>query len=113
MTLEEVEFAMENRIRVFLVRGSIEIFKPLAIGGTTRKIRSRFEVERGKEKFYHEVILLDPNGRSEINAGPEQLDPADPEQFAAMMARYKEIQERKKRGESVGAELDNHGRAEV
>lgn len=93
MTLEEVEFAMENRMRVFLTRGSIEILKPFAIGGTTKKIRSRFEVERGKEKYYSEVMLLDPNGRSTINAFPEHLDPAEPEKFAAMFAKYKAMQQ--------------------
>lgn len=95
MTIEEVEFAMDNRMRVFLARGSVEILKPFAIGGTSKKIRSRFDVERGKEKYYHEVILLDPNGRSVINAGPEQLDPAEPEKFAAMLAWYNEAQARK------------------
>lgn len=95
MTIEEVEFAMDNRMRVFLARGSVEILKPFAIGGTSKKIRSRFEVERGKEKYYHEVILLDPNGRSVINAGPEQLDPAEPEKFAAMIAWYNEAQAKK------------------
>ena len=95
MTIEEVEFAMDNRMRVFLARGSVEILKPFAIGGTSKKIRSRFEVERGKEKYYHEVILIDPNGRSVINAGPEQLDPAEPEKFAAMFAWYNEAQVKK------------------
>ena len=99
MTIEEVEFAMDNRMRVFLARGSVEILKPFAIGGTSKKIRSRFEVERGKEKYYHEVILLDPNGRSVINAGPEQLDPAEPEKFAAMLALYNEAQAKKLGGE--------------
>ncbi len=98
MTIEEVEFAMDNRMRVFLARGSVEIFKPFAIGGTSKKIRSRFEVERGKEKYYHEVIPLDPNGRSVINAGPEQLDPAEPEKFAAMLAWYNEAQAKKDGG---------------
>lgn len=102
MTIEEVEFAMDNRMRVFLARGSAEIFKPLAIGGTAKKIRSRFDVERGKGKYYSEVILLDPNGRSVINAAPEQLDPAEPEKFAAMLAWYKEAQTRKKGGDSDG-----------
>lgn len=108
MTLEEVEFAMENRLRVFLARGSIEILKPFAIGGTTKKIRSRFEVERGKEKYYSEVILLDPNGRSTINAFPEHLDPAEPEKFAAMFARHKAMQENRKRGEADGEGQDNY-----
>lgn len=50
-------------------------------------------VVRGKEPYYYEVILSDPNGRGVIRTFPEQLDPADPERFAAMWDRYRKMRE--------------------
>ena len=44
----------------------------------------RMDRQQGKEPYYYEVILSDPNGRGVILTFPEQLDPADPERFAAM-----------------------------
>lgn len=113
MNTVEVKFAMHQRLPVLLARGSEVLTKPLVVRALTMVRRSEFEEERGKDGYYFEVRLIDSTGRGWINASPEQLDPYDPERFAAMLARYKEIQERKKRGDSVGAELDNHGRAEV
>lgn len=94
MTVDEINFAMNNREKVILARGSIALQKPLAISGIAKMIRSKHDVERGKEKYYVNVILLDDSG-SVINASPNQLDAADPEKLAAMMAWFAEVQARK------------------
>ena len=85
---------MTNRERVVISRGSVEIFKPLEISGIAKMMRSKFDVERGKDAFYYNVILLDSGGRGVINASPAQLDPADPQRFTAMLDRYREIKRR-------------------
>lgn len=95
MTVDEINFAMNSRQPVFLARGSVEIFKPLSVRGIAKMIRDEFEVERGKEPYFVDVILRDATGRSELHARPEQLDPAEPEKFGDMMRVYKEIKERK------------------
>lgn len=93
MTIDEVNFAMNQRESVFIARGSIEILKPFKIRSVCKTIRDEHEVARGKEPFYIEVILSDPNGRGVIRTFPEQLDPADPERFAAMWDRYRKMRE--------------------
>lgn len=93
MTIDEVNFAMNQRECVFIARGSIEILKPFKIRSVCKTIRDEHEVARGKEPFYIEVILSDPNGRGVIRTFPEQLDPADPERFAAMWDRYRKMRE--------------------
>ena len=93
MTIDEVNFAMNQRESVFIARGSIEILKPFKIRSVCKTIRDEHEVARGKEPFYIEVILSDPNGRGVIRTFPEQLDPADPERFAAMWERYRKMRE--------------------
>ena len=93
MTIDEVNFAMNQRESVFIARGSIEILKPFKIRSVCKTIRDEHEVARGKEPFYIEVILNDPNGRGVIRTFPEQLDPADPERFAAMWDRYRKMRE--------------------
>lgn len=93
MTIDEVNFAMNQRESVFIARGSIEILKPFKIRSVCKTIRDEHEVLRGKEPYYYEVILSDPNGNSVIRTFPEQLDPADPERFAAMWDRYRKMRE--------------------
>lgn len=93
MTIDEVNFAMNQRESVFIARGSIEILKPFKIRSVCKTIRDEHEVARGKEPFYIEIILSDPNGRGVIRTFPEQLDPADPERFAAMWDRYRKMRE--------------------
>lgn len=95
MTVNEINFAMSNRQPVFLARGSVEILKPLTVRGIAKIIRDEFEVERGKEMYYVDVILRDATGRSELHARPEQLDPAEPEKFGDMMRMYTELKERR------------------
>lgn len=95
MTIDEVNFAMNQRESVFIARGSIEILKPFKIRSVCKTIRDEHEVARGKEPFYIEAILSDPNGRGVIRAFPEQLDPADPERFAAMWDQYRKMREEK------------------
>lgn len=102
MTVNEINFAMINREKVVMPRGSAVIMRPMEIRGLTKVRRSKFEEERGADGFYFEVQLIDATGRGWINAVPEQLDPAEPEKFASMWARFKEIQERRK-------EVDSHG----
>lgn len=98
MTYNEVNFAFEQRAKVVLARGSVVIMKPMAIRALTKIRRSEFEEERGKGKYYYEAQLNDSSGRGIINAGFEQLDPAEPEKFAAMLAWYNEAQARKAGG---------------
>ena len=95
MTVDEINFAMNNRPPVFLARGSVEIFKPLSVRGIAKMIRDEFEVERGKEPYFVDVILRDATGRSELHARPEQIDPAEPEKFGDMMRIYLELKERR------------------
>jgi hypothetical protein len=95
MTVDEINFAMANRQPVFLARGSVEILKPLSVRGIAKIIRDEFEVERGKEPYFVDVILRDATGRSEVHARPDQLDPAEPEKFGDMMRAYKQLKERK------------------
>lgn len=98
MTTTEVKFAMHQRLPVLLARGSEVLTKPLTVRALTMVRRSEFEEERGKDGYYFEVRLIDSTGRSWINAAPEQLDPYDPEAFAAILAKYEEMKLRK--GES-------------
>lgn len=93
MTIDEVNFAMNQRESVFIARGSIEILKPFKIKSVAKTIRDEIDVARGKEPYYYEAILSDPNGRGVIRTFPEQLDPADPERFAAMWDRYRKMRE--------------------
>ena len=93
MTVDEINFAMSNRQPVFLARGSVEIFKTLTVRGIAKMIRDEFEVERGKEQYFVDVILRDGTGRSELHARPEQLDPAEPERFKSMWERYCKMKE--------------------
>ena len=95
MTIDEVNFAMNQRESVFIARGSIEILKPFKIRSVCKTIRDEHEVARGKEPFYIEIILSDPNGRGVIRTFPEQLDPADPERLAAMWDQYRNMREEK------------------
>lgn len=99
MTLNEVNFAMENRLPVILARGAAVLSKPKEVIALTKVRRSEFDEERGKGKYYWEARLVDANGRGWIEAGPEQLDPAEPEKFAAMLAWYNEAQAKKLGGE--------------
>ena len=93
MTTDEVNFAMNQRECVVIARGSIEILKPFKIKSVAKTIRDEIDVARGKEPYYYEVILSDPNGRGVIRTFPEQLDPADPERFAAMWERRRKTKE--------------------
>lgn len=93
MTIDEVNFAMNHRECVVIARGSIEILKPFKIKSVAKTIRDEFDVARGKDPYYYEAILSDPNGRGVIRTFPEQLDPADPERFAAMWDRYRKMRE--------------------
>ena len=93
MTIDEVNFAMNQRESVFIARGSSEILKPFKIKSVAKTIRDEHEVLRGKEPYYYEVILSDPHANSVIRTFPEQLDPADPERFAAMWDRYRKMRE--------------------
>lgn len=102
MTLTEVNFAMENRLPVILARGAAVLPKPKEIIALTKVRRSKFDEERGKGKYYWEARLIDSNGRGWIDAGPEQLDPAEPEKFAAMLAWYNEAQAKKGSAENGG-----------
>ena len=81
MTLPEINFALEQRMPVVMPR------------------RSEFDEERGLDGYFWEVQLIDANGRGWINAGPEQLDPAEPEKFSAMWARYNELKRRRDNAE--------------
>lgn len=104
MTVNEINFAMINREKVVMPRGSEPIMRPMTIRGLTKVRRDEFSVQRGADDFYFEVQLIDSTGRGWINAGPEQLEPAEPEKFASMLAWYNEAQARKKGGESVGGQ---------
>ena len=93
MTTNEVKFAVHQRLPVLLARGSEVLTKPLTVRALTMVRRSEFEEERGKDGYYFEVRLIDSTGRSWINAAPEQLDPYEPEAFAAMMSKYEELKQ--------------------
>ena len=104
MTVNEINFAMQNREPVLLARGSVTLSRPLTIRGLTKVRRSKFDEERLNGGYYWEVQLIDASGRGWIDAAPEQLDPAEPEKFASMLAWYNEAQARKKGGVSDGGE---------
>lgn len=89
MTLSEINYALERRMPVVMTRGSVIIMRPMSIRGLTKVRRSEFDEERGLDGYFWEVQLIDENGRGWINASPEQLDPAEPERFAAMLEEYK------------------------
>lgn len=93
MTTNEVKFAMHQRLPVLLARGSEVLSKPLTVRALTMVRRSEFEEERGKDGYYFEVRLIDSTGRGWINAAPEQLDPYEPDAFAAMWERYHKMRE--------------------
>ena len=93
MTIDEVNFAMNLREPVVIARGSVEILTPLEIGGVAKMMRSRFDVERGKDAYYFDVILLSSSGNGLVHARPDQLDPADPERFQSMWERYCRMKE--------------------
>lgn len=99
MTLPEINFALEQRASVVMPRGSVTIMRPMRIRGLTKVRRSEFDEERGLDGYYWEVQLIDANGRGWINAGPDQLDPAEPEKFAAMWALYNEMKRRQDNAE--------------
>lgn len=99
MTLPEINFALELRTPVVMPRGSVTIMRPMSIRGLTKVRRSESDEERGLDGYFWEVQLIDANGRGWINASPEQLDPAEPEKFAAMWARYNELKRRRDNAE--------------
>ena len=94
MTISEINFALEQRMPVVMPRGSVTIMRPMSIRGLTKVRRSEFDEERGLDGYYWEVQLIDANGRGWINASPEQLDPAEPERFAAMLEEYQRFKTR-------------------
>ena len=94
MTLSEINFALEQRMPVVMPRVSVPIMRPMSIRGLTKVRRSEFDEERGLDGYYWEVQLIDANGRGWINASPEQLDPAEPERFAAMLEEYQRFKTR-------------------
>lgn len=102
MTLAEIKFAFAQRERVVMPRGSVTIMRPMVIRALTTVRRTEFEEERGKGGYYHEVQLIDSTGRGWISASPEQLDPAEPEKFASMMARYRELERRRAEAHAEG-----------
>ena len=93
MTIDEVNFAMNLREPVVIARGGVEILRPFEIGGVAKMMRSRFDVERGKDAYYFDVILLSSSGNGLVHARPKQLDPADPERFRSMWERYCKMKE--------------------
>lgn len=94
MTISEINYALEQRMPVVMPRGSVTIMRPMSIRGLTKVRRSEFDEERGLDGYYWEVQLIDANGRGWINASPEQLDPAEPERFAAMLDEYQRFKAR-------------------
>lgn len=96
MTPTEIDHAAMWRMPLIAPNLLTPLTKPMKIEGLTKKYRSEEEAaRRGGEKFYYEVQLRDPNGRSIINCSPAQLEPYDREQFDAMMARWKAIRNMK------------------
>ena len=94
MTVDEINFALEQRMPVVMPRGSVPIMRPMSIRGLTKVRRSEFDEERGLDGYCWEVQLIDANGRGWINASPKQLDPAEPEKFAAMLEEYRRFKTR-------------------
>lgn len=103
MTYKEAHYAAMIRMPLIVPHTLTPLMKPKNIVGLDTVYRTVEESIRYGNQYYHVVVLADPNGRGLINAGLEQVEPYDREQFEAMWTRYNEMQAQMKGGESVGA----------
>lgn len=88
MTYKEVDYAAMIRMPLIAPHMIVPLMKPMEIIGLNTVYRSVEESIRRGGRYYHEVVLADPNGRGRIKAGLNQVEPYDREQFDAMWKQY-------------------------
>lgn len=101
MTPTEIDHAAMMRIPLIVPNTLTPLMKPMQILGLNKRYRSEENAARYGSKFYYEVVLADPNGRSQIVAGTEQVEPYDRDEFNAVMAQYEELKRRREEFEAL------------
>ena len=101
MTPTEIDHAAMMRIPLIVPNTLTPLMKPMRILGLNKRYRSEENAARYGSKFYYEVVLADPNGRSQIVAGTEQVEPYDRDEFNAVMARFEELKRRREEFETL------------
>ena len=95
MTPTEIDHAAMMRIPLVVPNTLTPLMKPMRILGLNKRYRSEEDAARYGSKYYYEVVLADPNGRSQIIAGMNQVEPYDRNKFNAVMARFEEFKRRR------------------
>ena len=101
MTPTEIDHAAMMRIPLIVPNTLTPLMKPMQILGLNKRYRSEENAARYGGKYYYEVVLADPNGRSQIVAGTEQVEPYDRNEFNAVMARFEELKRRREEFEAL------------
>ncbi len=99
MTYKETHYAAMIRMPLIAPHMLVPLMKPMEIIGLHTTYRSVEDSIRRGDRYYHEVVLADPNGRSQIVAGLNQVEPYDREQFDAMWQKYNETMTQMRAGD--------------